>query len=44
MKNLKTRLGNVINSYNKISDPIEPMVKKAEELYNIKKDLKRVIF
>ena len=41
---LQSTIGNLVNSYNCISDKVDPLVEKSYENYKLKKDLKRLKF
>ena len=42
--NLQGKVKNLVNNFNKINSPLEGKLKETEEIYKVKKDLKRLKF
>ena len=41
---LQDKIGKLVTSFNKVNDKIEPFIKKADNVYSLKRDLKRLKF
>ena len=42
--NLQSKVQNLVHNFNKINGPLEGKLKETEEIYKVKKDLKRLKF